>query len=393
MPNYTLKHKNRNLCTFSHERTNVIYAALKKEYVAYLPLPLQRIINHRTEFIEFETPDFFFANEEGCYLLEAWLSDREIPINRDNFNKYIARGKTARQWMLENNAFSFTDCYWIEKEGEELSWEDILQKMSDVDTFFSVRDNNRHYKGHNSTLGGELEKFWYKENGKLKLCKKVDKQYDILNAREVLASLIYKMQGYEHFCDYHFIYDSTDEIIGCTCDAFTDVDTELITAFDLLEKDNFTQQNNVYELIIQAAVSLGLKEQLVQDYMDIQILVDYLITNRDRHQGNIGFLRNADTLKLIDVAPVYDSGSSKIKEGEAPETITGTTINGLYPTETECLSHVKNLQLIDLAKLPTREMVKTLLDKCHYLSEYRKEKLIQLYLDKIIYLRTLQQMQ
>ena len=199
------------------------------------------------------------------------------------------------------------------------------------------------------------------------------------------------MQGYDHYCDYHFIYDSMNEVIGCTCKAFTDANTELVTAFDLLEKDNFTQQANVYELIIQAAVSLGLCEQLVQDYMDIQTMVDYLITNRDRHQGNIGFLRNADTLKLINVAPVYDSGSSKTKEGEFPESVTETTTNGLYPTETECLAHVKNLQLIDLTKLPDVEMVTAIFNKCNYLSEYRREILINLYLNKVKYLHHLQQ--
>ena len=177
MANYTLKHKNHNVATFSLEKNTVLYAALKKEYIPELPLPLQRLINHKTEFIDFETPDYYLANEEGCYLFEAWLSDREIPVNRDNYHKYIQRGKTARQWMLENNAFAFTDCYWIEREGEHLTWTDILKKMADLDTFFTVRDSNWQYKGHNSTLGGELEKFWYKENNTLKLCKKVDKQY------------------------------------------------------------------------------------------------------------------------------------------------------------------------------------------------------------------------
>ena len=391
MSNYTLKHKDHNLCTFALNRHQIDYAAFKKASLNELPLPLWRVFNYKEEFIEYETEDFLFVNEEGCYLLENWLSDREIPVNRDNFHKYIQRGKTARQWMLENNAFAFTDCYWIEKETENLYWNDILKKLADVDEFYTVKDTNKSYKGYNSTLGGELEKFWYKQNNVLKLCKKVDKQYDILNAREVIASLIYQMQGYPYYCNYQFLYDSQNEVIGCTCNAFTDSNTELITAFDLLEKDNFTQQDNVYELIIQAAVSLGLSETCVREYMDIQTIVDFLITNRDRHQGNIGFLRDADSLKLIQPAPVYDSGSSKNKEGEYPESVTDTTVNGLYPTETECLSHVYNWKLIDTSKLPDASKINEILSQCVYLSEYRKQKLIDLYIGKVEYLRTLQE--
>ena len=39
-------------------------------------------------------------------------------------------------------------------------------------------------------------------------------------------------------------------------------------------------------------------------------LLDFIIANEDRHSFNIGFLRNADTLEWIGVAPVYDSGKS-----------------------------------------------------------------------------------
>lgn len=120
-------------------------------------MPLKRLLHNPVEFIESEDQTKYTINDDGCWLMEQWISDREIPANRDNLSKYLERGKTAREWMLENNAFSFTDCYWIKKERDDLCWSDIVAKKQDVDNLSLTHDENRLYHGVNSTLGGELE--------------------------------------------------------------------------------------------------------------------------------------------------------------------------------------------------------------------------------------------
>lgn len=40
------------------------------------------------------------------------------------------------------------------------------------------------------------------------------------------------------------------------------------------------------------------------------ITIDYIIVNEDRHLNNFGLMRNAETLKYVGVAPIYDSGLS-----------------------------------------------------------------------------------
>ena len=199
--------------------------------------------------------------------------------------------------MLENNAFSFVDCYWIENNNEKLTWNDIKVKMDDVDEFLFAKSEDKFYKGINSTLGGELEKFWFKKNNQLYLCKKVAKNFDILNAREVIASLIYEKQGYNNACHYNFITDKEDEVIGCTCKAFTNENIELITAYDLLEEYNMTQQNDVYERIIDYAVKYGCNEDDARNYMDIQTIVDYLINKLNFNVDEIN-LNNETSLMI-----------------------------------------------------------------------------------------------
>lgn len=389
---YQLFHKDLLIAEFELKGREVTSSVIYKSSEEHLPLPLKRLVRFKEEFIESETSKVYKANEEGDFLFDYWLIDRAIPVNRQNLQQYLRRGIKARDWMLNAHAFSFTDCYWIKNKAENLNWSQLCKRMSVIDSFDSVKDNNGFYKDYNSTLGGELEKFWYRSNGILKLCKKTDKMLSILSVREILASLFYEKQKYPH-CKYDLVFDKMHDVVGCKCNAFTDFNVELITAYDLLEEWNLTQQDNVYDLIIEKSVKYGANRFEVSKYLDIQTMVDYLITNRDRHQGNIGFLRDPDSLKIISPAPVYDSGSCKHLEGVYPESVDNTTVNGLYTTEFECLQHVSDYKVLDLNKLPTTEDVRNVLSQCYSISEKRIEDLCSLYAEKVNKLRELQNAQ
>lgn len=391
--NYTLKRKNTDIVFFNMYGNNVLNCIIDKMYEDLLPLPLKRLTKpgYKEEFILKETKDYYELNEDGCFYFDNWLSDREIPINRYNYSAYIKENSNPRKWLIENNGYSFNDCYFIESEEENLTWKDILNRINNLDVYYSVKDDNHFYKGQNATLGGQLEKFWFKKDNDIMLCKKIDTQYDILVIREVMASLIYEKQEYPDFCNYSFVYNQNKNIVGCKCKSFTDENTELITAYDLLSEYNMTQIDNVWDKIIELANNYGLEKEKISEYLDIQTLVDYLITNRDRHQGNIGFLRDADTLKLIKPAPIYDNGSSEHMENKYPEDYSNTTVNGLYSTELECLQHISNFNVINLNKLPSKEEIEQLLNlSCSLLPE-RKQRLLNLYEEKKEFLYLLQQ--
>jgi predicted XRE-type DNA-binding protein len=40
------------------------------------------------------------------------------------------------------------------------------------------------------------------------------------------------------------------------------------------------------------------------------LVIDFLIGNEDRHKGNFGILRDADTLQWLKMAPLFDNGNS-----------------------------------------------------------------------------------
>ena len=39
-------------------------------------------------------------------------------------------------------------------------------------------------------------------------------------------------------------------------------------------------------------------------------ILDFLIMNEDRHLNNFGVIRDVNTLKWVDIAPIFDSGES-----------------------------------------------------------------------------------
>ncbi|MBR1855740.1 MAG: hypothetical protein IJ803_01555 [Oribacterium sp.] len=390
---YILLHKDIPVCVFELE-AEVISAIFNRKTSDHLPLPLKRVIHYPKEFVKETLGEQLILNEEGCALLDFWLNDRTIPANRKNMSKYGTSVNNRLSWMLENHACSLDDCYWIRNRDTHLSWEEVnLYGYEQLDILTQEKLSEKaHYKnGANSALGGELEKYWFcdvSDNAKtLYLCKKVSPSNDILMIREIIANHIYEKSGYENFCRYKYVYNRSGQIAGCSCKAFTSEKLELITAYDLLEEYNLTQQDDLYSKIVELTANYGLPEKRTREYLDIQTIVDYLITNRDRHQGNIGFLRDPDTLKILCPAPIYDSGSSETMEYELPIDTEHTRTNGLFHTEIECLQHVSDFSTVDLSKLPDENVMRCELDRSSTLNSERKDFLLKLYKEKVAYLR------
>lgn len=96
--------------------------------------------------------------------------------------------------------------------------------------------------------------------------------------------------------------------------------------------------------------------------------------------GNIAFIRDSDTLEMIGLAPFYDFGSSSHLENNKESL--DCRINGMYFSESEALADIPEeyRNLIDLRRLPSLSEYRLLLDKCRYISEYRKQELLSQYM-------------
>ena len=101
-------------------------------------------------------------------------------------------------------------------------------------------------------------------------------------------------------------------------------------------------------------MGLGISEQAFSDFLDYQIMTDYLMTNTDRHMNNIAVMRNPDTLQILGFAPIYDSGNAmfynipyeKLSQVKMDEIKTHSFVE----REVKLLQYVRNRELVDVDK-------------------------------------------
>lgn len=328
---YVLMHKDVPTCLFDVS-VRVRRAVVSKKAAGHFPLALKRVLHFQNEYVERETDNCYVLNANACRLMDMWLEKRN---------------KTPQGYGRAAD-----DCYWIRKQSESVNWTDVY-------------DSN--------------------ENA-LKVVRKADENCDILCIREVVAGIIYDSIGYENYSKYEYITDENGTVTGVQYDRFTDGKHELVTAYDLLEEYNLTRRSNAYEKLPARAAAYGIDAATVQEYLDTQTLVDYLITNRSRDMETIAFLRDPDSLKIIGPAPVFGSGSCLRLEGVEPEGVIRTTVTGFFGTEDELLKSVKNIKCVDMARLPNKLRIIREYAKSRTISDERLNKLAKLYGDKQAYL-------
>jgi hypothetical protein len=101
-------------------------------------------------------------------------------------------------------------------------------------------------------------------------------------------------------------------------------------------------------------MSLGIDENEFTDFIDYQIMTDYLITNTDRHMNNIAVMRNPDTLEILGFAPIFDSGNSMFYNIPYDELshirLNEIKTHSFIAPEVRLLQYVRNRNLVDIDK-------------------------------------------
>lgn len=116
---------------------------------------------------------------------------------------------------------------------------------------------------------------------------------------EVLASLICQRLGFNHVT---YTIGVINNKIVSKCECFITSDTELIPAIQILA--NISEKTNAYEEYIKILEEKGIS--MIREKLENMFMLDYLMLNEDRHLNNFGVIRNVNTLKWLDIAPIFD---------------------------------------------------------------------------------------
>lgn len=246
--------------------------------------------------------------------LNAWWSGRAIPASRQGVKAALNELQVhATQNLLDKClGLSLSDQYWIRPADSALRWSDVNffehPFSDDVGNILFGKGSSGdpvNLMSPDNTSDGWLKKKWTILNGKRCLLKGGSGATQQEPYNEVFASILMRRLGIPH-AEYTLTHQ--DDYPFSVCEDFITPQTELVSAWYVMQTQKKENHVSVYQHCLNCCDALGIPG--VREAIDRMLVVDYLLVNEDRHQNNFGFVRNADTLEWLGVAPIYDSGTS-----------------------------------------------------------------------------------
>ena len=333
--------------------------------------------------------------------LSRWWEERAVPLQRHGMEEFfMSHGYTGpRDYLVRNLGLSLNDQYWIRPIDSDLSWEKINLYENDFRAE-QLEVLEQHFPDQipaytaNSTLQGDIEKTWIIMDGVRTLVKGNSDDYSSESLNEVLASEIYRLQGFDHYTPYQLIrIKEKDYDYGCFCKAFTSVKKEFVSAYDLITSVKKPNDESLFEQFFRLAVTGGADEEQLRHDLDVMLLCDFVLSGYDRHLNNVGLIRDPKTLRFLRLAPVFDSGGALFAGRELPaarKDLLHVRTNSFARTESKLLSYVRDKNALDTSRLPSPGWVTDLYEKDSHQSARRIRAVQYAYEQKITILEEIQ---
>jgi hypothetical protein len=275
----------------------------------------RKVINIVSVFIPEEMPVFVDGKNLvlDCNKLDRWIDNRGIPNSRGNLDEKLKKlhVKNVRDLSVLSYGLNLTDHYWISKETDTRQWKDInffdnpFNEDVGLVLFENGKFNDAEILSPDCTLNGNLEKMWKIITGERFLIKGGNDNDRLEPYNEVIASVIMDRLAIDHV---HYDLLKHNNKMYSTCKCMADRSHEFINAHFVYNHKPDTVSHGKYEDYIRTLETNGITG--ARESIDKMICLDFLIANNDRHHGNFGIIRNADTLKWIKAAPIFDNGTS-----------------------------------------------------------------------------------
>lgn len=246
--------------------------------------------------------------------LNEWWFGRSIPASRSGIAAALERlgVQYSEQLLLKCYGLSLSDQYWMKPVDSELKWKNINFFENDFSDdvgnilFGQLAGQDIDLMSPCNTSDGWLKKKWKIIGTKRCLIKAGSNPYMQEPINEVFGTRLHQRLGCKNFVPYKALLE--DGIPYSVCENFIDVNTELVSAVNINRSLKKASQFTSYEHFLNACDRLGIPG--MKKFLDYMLVFDYLMANTDRHFGNLGAVRNVETLEWVGPAPIFDSGTS-----------------------------------------------------------------------------------
>lgn len=247
-----------------------------------------------------------------------WINYRLQIRNRDKLYQ-MARFQNityVQDYLDITKAIQATDTFWVKTRPDDC-WDKVSpyrNRISRIAASIAIDGLDHAYQPvlrtpqPQYTIAGQADKCIKRLDGKiglylLKSCGQIGwREPNVVRPyQELCAQQVEELLGFKRYTDYTVVEKDTAGGVKpySICKLFTNEDQSLIDFQD----QRFGQMN--IKQTLQFLKDSGKVEQL-QTLKDM-LLLDQLILNYDRHTGNIGYLYQSDSFKLLELAPIFDN--------------------------------------------------------------------------------------
>ena len=256
--------------------------------------------------------------------LDWWWRHRSIPASRAHLRLVADKlGVEDLTELVERSlALSLSDRYWVRPHGSCLAWSDVnfydnpfsdklgvltLTPSSGIDGTLAGDD----LMTPNSTAGGDVPKKWcVAEDGTRLLLKAGTQLFDQDVYNEVAATCLYDATLAKGSYVSYRLFESPTQVF-CGCEEFLGDHEEYVSCADVLRRYRDDGSFGTYQHTVDSLCEVsGLDVEATRERMSMMFSLDALLANFDRHAGNFGLIRDAETLVYKRFAPLFDAGAS-----------------------------------------------------------------------------------
>jgi hypothetical protein len=295
---YVLKHKNKNVMLFEMDNEN------------YRILGINDIIDSERLPFHIENNN----NMIDCGIqLDTWIKGRGLSGSREDIKdiKKLFATDNVHKLTVDSHGLNLTDHYWFHRTEQDIKWEDVnyfdnnFDELKQPENHEPVIDRSVKNQSPNFCVDGSIVKRWVLLNKDRMLLK--GSKFKIMQEpfNEWIASMIMDELGIEHV-NYN-LKRNKNMIPYSECKTMSDRDIEFINAQWVISSKP-QGMKEMYRHYMDLCKYEGIGD--VKEHIDNMIIIDFLIGNEDRHRGNFGILRDAETLKWLKIAPLFDNGNS-----------------------------------------------------------------------------------
>lgn len=330
--------------------------------------------------------------------LKSWWYDRAIPKTRENIETAyrVLNTKNLLRFMLENLSLSLTDCYWVRPMNIDLAWKDVSlysnafeDRVGEITLGVKVKNNILR----NPLSQGNVVKMWGRDKKGIYMIKGNDEELGYQQSiNELFATRINELQQFNSYIPYYRV-NNDRKGVWCLSYNCCNENVEFVSAWELLQSEKKSNNESYFGQLKRICITrLGFTEDYFDVFMSYEIMLDFIMTNVDRHMNNIGVLRNPDTLQYYGFAPIYDNGNSMLYSDSIDmRNLLNQKASSFSIWEVNLLKYVTKSNILQVDKLPIKEEFFRLYELEESIRKDRIRGLYEYYNGKVKLLRRFQQ--